>query len=103
MNRQDDEKLSRLLQRWQEIESPSDFDAQVWRRIRLAESVAQPTFVDWLRELLPQPVLMLTLAAVVGLLVGVSSGLFSISVPVREREERLGFLGPDTLAGALWR
>lgn len=101
MKQHNDQKLSRLLQQWQEIEPSSNFDAQVWRRIRQAEPATKPTFVDWLRELLPQPALALTAAVVVGLAVGVSSGLFSASVP--PQTEQLGFLAPDTLAGALRR
>jgi hypothetical protein len=100
MNNQDDQ-LHRLLQQWQAIEPSINFDAQVWRRIRQSTPVGAPSFADWLRSLLPRPVFALTAATVAGVMIGVSSGMFS--APVTHAPGQLSFLAPGTLAGALRR
>jgi len=97
MNNQDDQ-LHRLLQQWKEIEPASNFDAQVWRRIRQSEPEPAPTFADWLRGWLPQPAFALATAVIVGAVIGASSGLFSAPPP-----GGLGLLAPDTLAGTYVR
>ena len=97
MNNQDDQ-LHRLLQQWRGIEPSTNFDAQVWRRLRQHAPADVPSFADWLRGWLPRPVLALSAAAVAGLVIGVSSGMFSVPIP--PATEQLGFLGPSTLAGS---
>jgi len=93
MNNQDDQ-LHRLLQQWKEIEPPTNFDAQVWRRLRQSK----PTFADWLRSWLPQPAFTLGAAAIVGAAIGVAGGWFSVAPA-----SGFGLLGPDTLAGSYVR
>jgi hypothetical protein len=98
-----DEQLHRLLQQWKAIEPPANFDAQVWQRIQAGTDhrTVRPTLTGWLRDLLPRPAFALPAAVVLGLIIGIGSGLFS--VPVRPHTEQLSFLAPDTLAGALRR
>lgn len=103
MNNQDDQ-LHRLLQHWRDIEPSSNFEAQVWNRIKVGtdrRAVRPPSVADCLRDLLPQPVFTLTAATVAGVMIGLASGLFS--VPPGPSTEQLGFLAPHTLAGALQR
>jgi hypothetical protein len=103
MNNQDDQ-LHRLLQQWKEIEPASNFDARVWRQIQVGtarRAVRPGTLADWLRSWLPRPALALPAAVVLGLVIGIGSGLFS--VPATTHTEQLSFLAPDTLAGALRR
>lgn len=97
MNNQDDQ-LHRLLQRWEDIEPPTNFDAQVRRRIAGTIPEHSPPFADWLRGWMPRPAFALAVATVVGAAIGVASGLFSV-VP----ERGFGLLGPDTLAGSYVR
>jgi hypothetical protein len=97
MNNQDDQ-LHRLLQQWKEIEPASNFDAQVWRQIHEPAPVRRAA---WLLDWLPRPAFALPAAVVLGLIIGIGSGLFS--VPVTPHTEQLSFLAPDTLAGALRR
>ena len=94
-----DDKLNRLLRQWREIEPATNFDAQVWRRIRQSEPEHAPSFADWLRAWLPQPAFALTASRIVGVLIGASSGLFSVSTPAPPTIE-LSFLGRDTLTGS---
>jgi hypothetical protein len=99
----DDPQLNALLRRWPDTEPASDFNAQVWRQIQVgtARRAVRPRFVDWLHDLLPRPALALPAAVVLGLVIGVGSGLFSVPTPAHT--EQLSFLAPDTLAGALRR
>lgn len=97
MNNQDDQ-LHRLLQQWKEIEPRADFDAQVWRRIRQTEPEPSPTFADWLRGWLPQPAFALAAAVIIGIGVGITSGISS--VPAIRPTEQIGFLAPNTLTGS---
>jgi hypothetical protein len=95
--------LHRLLQQWKAIEPASNFDSQVWRQIRVGTTrrVVRPSFADWLLDWLPRPAFALPAAIVLGLIIGIGSGLFS--VPVTPHTEQLSFLAPDTLAGILRR
>ena len=92
--------LHQLLKQWNDIEPAGNFEANVWRRIRLAQPAPAPALADWLRAWLPRPVLALAAAVVAGVIIGAWSGLFS--VPTRSTEQ-LSFLGRDTLAGILQR
>jgi hypothetical protein len=91
------EKLHQLLRQWQEIEPAANFDAHVWRRIRQPA----PSFAGWWHDWLPQPAFALAAAVVAGLVIGVSSGMFS--APVVQPAEQLSFLAPNTLAGSFSR
>jgi hypothetical protein len=93
MNNQDDQ-LHRFLQQWKDIEPSADFDARVRRRI----PEPQPTFADWLCGWLPRPAFALGAAAVVGAVIGVAGGWFSVAPA-----SGFGLLGPDTLAGSYIR
>lgn len=100
MNQHDD-KLKALLRQWSDIEPASNFEANVWRRIRQPVPVRAPALIDWLPVWLPQPAFALSAAIVVGLAIGISSGIFS--APATHAPEQLSFLAPHTLAGALRR
>jgi hypothetical protein len=93
MNNQDDQ-LHRLLQQWQEIEPPTNFDAQVWHRIAGTKPEHSPTFADWLCGWLPQPAFALAAAVAIG----IAAGWYSVAP-----ERGFGLLGPDTLAGSYVR
>jgi hypothetical protein len=87
-----DNQLHRLLQQWPEIDPPADFAAQVWHRLR---EPARPSFADWLRAWLPQPVFATAAAVVIGIVIGASSGFSS----VRPATGQLQFPYPDSLTG----
>jgi anti-sigma factor RsiW len=98
MNNHDDQ-LHMLLQQWQEIESPSNFDSQVWQRIRSNPPVSRTWTLEWWRNLLPQPALAIIAAIVIGFVVGGWTG-FQSATAHSPATEQIGFLAPQTLAGS---
>ncbi len=101
-----DEKLSALLKRWREIEPQANFEANVWRRIKLSQQPRDEglTLSDWLRQLLWQPARALAAAAVVSVLVGIAGGLLTeANSSAGAPQSELRFLSPGTLAGGYVR
>lgn len=100
---QNDEKLKALLQHWREIEPPANFEANVWRRIRLAQT-EQPeriTLTEWLRRLIWQPAFSVGVA--VAVVIGVWGGMRSAPPSTATDYAEVGFLSPGTLAGSYAR
>jgi protein translocase SecG subunit len=66
-----DDQLRELLKRWKDIDPKANFEANVWRRIRLgkAEQPERITVAEWLRRLLPQPALAMATAVVVSAII----------------------------------
>ena len=99
--REQDGSLSALLQEWKGIESPANFEAEVWRRIRTASvperrGVTLAEFLrDWLR---PQPAWATGLAAALAVLVGIWVGV-STPLPRDGRQANEPLLHAQTLAG----
>ena len=97
MNNHDDQ-LHRLLRQCRDIEVPGDFDANVRRRIRLAQT--EGAGVPWLAWLW-RPAFSLPVTLAVGLLIGLAGAMFaSPQRPPTSRSE-LTFMAPTTLAGAV--
>lgn len=101
MDRRDD-KLSRLLKQWRDIEPNANFEVSVRRRIRLAEAdepVRTSVFDLLFGHRAWQPALAVAAALVVTVMIGSSLGVVTArrSAPVVSGE--LGFMSAGTLAG----
>ena len=97
-----DDKLKALLKQWRDIEPKANFEANVWRRIRLAEA-EQPesvTIVGWLQRLLWQPAFSVVAAVAVAVAVGAWGGVRSAPQRPDRQQSELGFLSTGTLAGS---
>jgi len=102
---QNNDKLSALLKQWWDIEPRGNFEANVWRRIRLAEA-AQPervTIAEWLRRLIWQPSVSVAAAAVIGMSVGLWNGLGAVAKPRATAQLEFGLPGESSLAGGYIR
>src|ERR1700722_4019438 len=99
--KEDDEKLSALLKQWRDIEPPADFEANVWRQIRVAAAPAVDTvnWIDLIGQLLWRPAWSVLAAVVVALVVGVWGGIASVSRQIDRPTAELRFLSSGTLAG----
>lgn len=97
MNR--DDQLSALLRQWRDIEAPGNFEANVWRRIRLAqaEPPARITLAEWLRQLVWQPAFSVGVA--LAIVIGAVGGMRAAPVPATRAHPEVGFLSAGTLAG----
>jgi hypothetical protein len=62
---ENNQDFNRLLRQRRDIEPPGNFEANVWRRIRLAEPTPSPTWAGSLRHWLPQPAFALAAARVI--------------------------------------
>ena len=103
MNRDEDE-LSALLKRWQEIEPSATFEASVRQRIRLAaEKPERMNCAEWLHQLAWRPSLALASAVVVGVMIGSSAGVLTSRGRIAAASGELQFLGSGTLAGGYVR
>jgi hypothetical protein len=97
-----DPQLTRLLRQWRDIEPTPNFEAAVWRRIRLAES-AQPRrapLADILCEWIRKPAYVTVFAVMLGASIGLWAGV--LSTPPRPSAHGFGsfqFLGGETLSG----
>ncbi len=96
-----EDKLSALLKSWRDLEPKPSFEANVWRRIRLAEQ-PKPSraglaelLCGWLRK----PVWLTAVAVVVSVVFAATISGFTASKPAPEVRGELQFLGPDTLSG----
>lgn len=97
-----DERLSMLLREWKGATSPPNFEAAVWRRIRIASAPEQRRLrlVTTLREwLVPRPAWANTMAAAAGIVVGVGLA-FSTPVAHGGRSAAEPLLDSQTLAGS---
>jgi len=95
-----DDKLKTLLKQWREIDPKTNFEANVWRRIRLAEQSEQATITGWLQRLLWQPEFSVVAAIAVAVAIGAWGGVRSTPQSMVERPTELGFLSSGTLAGS---
>ncbi len=99
---QNDDKLRALLRQWRDIEPQGNFEANVWRRIRVADAV-QPervSLIEAMGRLLWQPAWSVAVALFVAALVGVWGGVATMSRPADTSRAELQFLAPGTLAGS---
>jgi len=94
MNHKDD-KLSALLRQWRDVEPAGNFEANVRRRIRLAN--AESSRPSWLAGLLWRPAV--AVAVVVSIVFGSSAGILSAN---RQHAE-MQFMSAGTLAGGYER
>ncbi len=98
-----DEQLRALLKKWNDIEPKASFEANVWRRIRLArtEEPGRMTLLELLlKRWLWRPALAVAAAVVVSVIVGSSAGVLTSRGPMTAASGELQFLGSGTLAGA---
>ena len=99
---QHDEKLSALLKQWRDIEPKANFEANVLRRIRLAQAPEAERIagIELWRRLFSQPVLVRAAAVIVaGMIVGATAGVVSAPRPLAQAHSDFGFLSGATLAG----
>ena len=96
-----DDNLSDLLKNWREIEPRASFEADVHRRIRLAQSEqsSRVGWGDWVRSLTWQPVLGLAMALAVSISLGLTAGILGASRPANHTPAELQFMSGGTLAG----
>jgi anti-sigma-K factor RskA len=101
-----DNKLSALLRQWREIEPRANFEANVRRRIRLAQN-GQPervTLAELLERLMWRPALATAAAVVVvSSVIGSSAGVLTARPTVSVGSGELQFLSAGTLAGGYVR
>lgn len=99
--KENDEKLSALLKQWRDIEPHANFEANVWRRIRVAAApVVDPiNWIDAIGRLLWRPAWSVVAAVVVALIIGVWGGIASVPRQTVGPTAELRFLSSDTLAG----
>jgi hypothetical protein len=102
MMNQNDDRLRALLKQWRDIEPPGNFEANVWRRIRLAadKRPARIGLIEAMGRLLWQPAWSVAAALLVATLVGVWGGVASTPRRADTSRAELQFLGPGTLAGS---
>ena len=97
-----DARLSALLREWKVGEPKANFDAAVWRRIRVAstpESQAVPATANWRDWLFPRVAWVTAMAVALGVVVGVWAGFHAPGV--RNEHEGAGpLLQHRTLAGS---
>ena len=97
-----DEQLRALLKQWGEIEPKVNFEANVWRRIHLAqtEKLARVTVLELLiKRWLWRPALAVAAAVVASVIVGSSAGVLTSHRQMTAAGGELQFLGSGTLAG----
>jgi len=98
---QNDDRLRALLRQWRDIEPPGNFEANVWRRIRVAAGRPERVgLIEVIGRLLWQPAWSVAAALFVAALVGVWGGVASTSRPTDTSRGELQFLAPGTLAGS---
>ena len=96
-----DAQLHALLKQWGEIEPRANFEANVWRRIRLAraEQTERVSLPQLLHRWLWRPALAVAAAVVVSTIVGSSAGVLTSRRQITVASGELQFLGSGTLAG----
>jgi hypothetical protein len=100
--KENDDKLNALLRQWRDIEPPANFEANVWRRIRLANVAERERFTlsDWLAGLMWRPALGLAAAVIVSALLGSSAAVVTMRRTTDGAARELQFMSAGTLAGA---
>ena len=90
--KENDQRLNALLRQWREVEPKANFEANVRRRIRLAqpEEPERVTLAEWLRRLLSQPAFSMVTATVIAVFVGVWGGVRSVPKPVTTAQTEFG-------------
>jgi hypothetical protein len=98
----DDDKLQALLKQWRDIEPQGNFEANVWRRIRVAADhhAERVSLIDAIGRLLWQPAWSIAVALFVAALVGVWGGVASTSRSMDTSRSELQFMAPGTLTGS---
>jgi hypothetical protein len=96
-----DDKLKSLLKAWRGVNPSPSFEANVWRRIRLAEGERRPAAVsggllDWL---FLQPARITVAAALAGVFIGLSLGVIGGSGPSTP-DLTLALNRPGTISGS---
>ena len=96
-----DDKLHALLRSWKEIEPRVSFEADVNRRIRLAEAgqSASSGLVEWLQRIMWKPALGIAVAVVASVMLGASAGLLSVPRSNHNAQTELQFMAGGTLSG----
>jgi hypothetical protein len=99
---QSEDKLSALLKQWQDIEPKGDFETNVWRQIRTADSwhPERVSLMEAIGRLLWEPAWSVAAALGLAVLVGVWGGVGSVPYKVDASQSELQFLAPGTLAGS---
>ena len=101
MNDQD-HQLNRQLRQWRDIQAPGNFEANVWRQIRLAhnpQAAGRLPLGECLQRWLWHPAGVLTMAALVGLGAGIWGGISATPRPASDT----AFLSIGTLSGSYGR
>jgi len=98
-----DKRLRELLKQWKDTEPCANFEANVWRRIRLAQAehpkrVSLPQLVQ--RCWLWRPAMAVAVAVVASVVIGSSAGVLSKRGRTSVAPSELQFLGTGTLAGS---
>lgn len=99
---QNDDKLKALLKQWRDIEPRGNFEANVWRQIRIsaAEGTERISLAEAISRLLWQPAWSVAATLAVALAIGVWGGVASSSRRADTSRAELQFLAPGTLAGS---
>jgi hypothetical protein len=99
---QNDDKLRALLKQWRDIEPSGNFEANVWRRIRVTADrrPERISLIDAIGWLLWQPVWSVAVALFLAVLVGAWGGIASTSRPADTSLVELQFMARGTLAGS---
>ena len=99
---QNEDKLRALLKQWRDIEPRGNFEANVWRRIRIAaaEHIERVSLVEAMGRLLSRPAWSVAATLAVALVVGVWGGVASVSRRADTSRAELQFLSSGTLAGS---
>ena len=103
----EDKNLSKLLKQWRDIEPKANFEANVWRSIRLAqaEEPGRASLLELLlRRWLWQPAYAAVAAAViVSAVIGTSAGVLTSLRSATATHGELEFMSSGTLAGGYAR
>jgi hypothetical protein len=100
--KQNDDKLSALLRRWDHIEPRANFEANVWRQIRTnaTQSTERINLIELIGRLLWQPAWSMAAALVAAAIVGIWGGVTSAPRHQDASKAELQFLSPGTLTGS---
>jgi hypothetical protein len=103
----EDKNLSKLLKQWRDVEPRANFEANVWRSIRLAQAEVpdRTSLLELLlRRWLLQPAYAAVAAAViVSAVIGTSVGVHTSIRPATPAQGELQFMSSGTLAGGYAR
>jgi hypothetical protein len=96
-----DARLTSVLRQWRELEPSTNFEANVWRRIRIA-AAGEPKgagLAELLHRLLWRPSMAVAVAVVASAMIGTTTGFYTTSPSMQVSPKELGFLSQGTLAG----